>query len=118
MNRLSGYDLRPRYGHLLAKNLQLWAGAGWRDLITEALDQLADTGVRVTVIRERFGTCQIIADPNGAAWASGDAMRFAGNVARQAWEQAARTCETCGRPGTRNRRGTTACRCDDHQDEL
>jgi hypothetical protein len=29
-NRLSDYDLRPRYADLLAKNLQLWAG---RDVI-------------------------------------------------------------------------------------
>jgi hypothetical protein len=117
MDRLSDYDLRPAYGDLLAPNVQIWAGAGWRGLITDALDQLAGEGVRISIIREKMGSCLIVAEPNGCS-ASSDRIRFACTVVHQAWERATRTCEACGAPGNRNRLGSTSCRCDEHQDEL
>ena len=117
MQRLSAYDLRRTYGDLLARDVQIWAGAGWLRVITDALDELAGKGVRVTTIREKMGSCLLVTEPNDSL-VSSDTMRVARAVTWQAWQRATRTCEACGGPGSRSRRGSVNCRCDEHQDEL
>lgn len=107
MRRVDAADLRARYP-VLAKDAELTIGVGWQPLLESLLDRLAGMAVVVPLVREKFGGLNAKVYPVGA-WVHAEFEAMDG-IKTPAKEEALRTCEACGAPGTMRRR----TRCDRH----
>jgi hypothetical protein len=115
MERISAADLRARHGDLLAEDVHLWCGTGWRGIVDDALDALTGMNVVVTTIREKLGSLQLIVWPRGA-WRDED-LEASHAVVAAAWERGKVTCEICSQPGRIDESaGTWSCRCEAHRE--
>jgi hypothetical protein len=106
-------DLEQRYQHLLSTRFQGWEiGEGWKALVEEVLHELdqAAPDVRVTQVKEKFGTLRI--------YVANKKDDVAKEIVRSAEARSATICEICGQQGDLIREDAwVRVRCPDHRDQ-
>ena len=111
MRRVDVEDLKARFP-VLARDAEVTVGVGWQPLLEGLLDRLAGMSVVVPLVREKFGGLDAKVYPVGP-WIEAE-FDSVGEIKAPALEEALRTCEACGAPGTMRRDGRGRTRCDRH----
>ena len=101
MNSYKGFTVEHALGSV---------GQGWATIIKELWAKKSE-GVRVTGIKEKYGSLRIYFDaPTREEY---DAFEL---LAEAAEFQSETTCEFCGKPGVIREGGWLKCTCEEHKD--
>jgi hypothetical protein len=112
MPRVDAEGLRARYPGLLSDDAQVRLGAGWSEILEEALEAVKSRPVIVWLAREHCAGLRMMIGPVGE-WRAAE-FDLAAEVTERAWAKSLQACEACGRQSAAGPWSRYRTRCADH----